>query len=91
MQHPGFVALDSPLIAYKEATDENMQITETDSKPLLRTSSVVRLRPTNLLVDNTEPPADFQATATHFTKNPDIPRYGFFPPLQITPRKGMIP
>ena len=88
MPHPGFVVLDSPLIAYKEPTDENMQITGTDLKQrfyehLQSFAGAQQI----FIVDNTEPPVEFQAMATHFTKNPAIPRYGLFPPLQPSQSK----
>lgn len=83
MPHPGFVVLDSPLIAYKEPTDENMQITGTDLKQRFYEHLQSFAGDQQIfIVDNSEPPADFHAMATHFTKNPDIPRYGFFPPLE---------
>ena len=31
------------------------------------------------VVDNTDPPDEFLAKATHFTRNEKIPRYGLFP------------
>ena len=83
MPHPGFVVLDSPLIAYKEPTDENMQITGTDLKQRFYEHLQSFAGDQQIfIVDNSEPPADFHAMATHFMKNPDIPRYGFFPPLE---------
>ena len=85
MPHPGFVVLDSPLIAYKEPTDENKQITGTDLKQRFYEHLRSLARDQQIfIVDNTEPPVEFQAMATHFTKNPEIPRYGLFPHTQDT-------
>jgi hypothetical protein len=89
MPHPGFVVLDSPLIAYKEPTDENMQITGTDLKQRFYEHLQSFAGDEQIfIVDNTEPPAEFQAMATHFTENPSIPRYGLFPPLQPSQPKA---
>jgi len=88
MPHPGFVVLVSPLIAYKEPTDENMQITGTDLKQRFYEHLQSFAGEQQIfIVDNTEPPAEFQAMATHFTKNPTIPRYGLFPPLDTPESK----
>lgn len=80
MPHPGFVILDSPLIAYKEPKVEDEGITGTDLKPRFYEHLETFAGAQQIfVVDNTEPPAHFIAKATHFTKNPAIPRYGLFP------------
>jgi hypothetical protein len=80
MPHPGFVVLDSPLIAYKEPKADDEGISGTDLKvrfyEYLETFAGEQQV---FIVDNTEPPPDFLAKATHFTKNPAIPRCGLFP------------
>lgn len=85
MPHPGFVILDSPLLAYKEPKGEDEGIAGTDLKlkfyeHLQRFSGDQQV----FVVDNTEPPAPFQAMALQFTANPDIPRYGLFPHIPKT-------
>jgi hypothetical protein len=80
MPHPGFVILDSPLIAYKEPQVEDEDITGTDLKPcfyehLERFAGSQQI----IVVDNTDPPPEFVSKSTHFTQNPAIPRYGLFP------------
>jgi hypothetical protein len=80
MPHPGFVILDSPLIAYKEPSADDEGISGTDLKPrfyehLEKFAGDQQI----FVVDNTDPPQSFLAKATHFTKNPAIPRYGLFP------------
>jgi hypothetical protein len=83
MPHPGFVILDSPLIAYKEPKVEDEGITGTDLKPRFYEHLEMFAGAQQIfVVDNTEPPAHFLANATHFTKNPAIPRYGLFPHLE---------
>jgi hypothetical protein len=80
MPHPGFVILDSPLLAYKEPKGEDEGIAGTDLKlkfyeHLQRFAGDQQV----FIVDNTEPPASFQTMALQFTANPEIPRYGLFP------------
>jgi hypothetical protein len=82
MPHPGIVVLDSPLIAYKEPKIEDENISGTDLKPRFYQHLETFAGSQQIfVVDNTEPPKDFLLKATQFTKNPDIPRYGLFPPL----------
>ncbi len=83
MPHPGFVILDSPLIAYKEPKVDDEGISGTDLKPrfyehLEKFAGEQQI----FIVDNTEPPPSFLPKATHFTKNPAIPRCGLFPCLK---------
>lgn len=83
MPHPGFVVLDSPLIAYKEPKIDDEGISGTDLKPRFYQHLEAFAGDQQIfIVDNTEPPVDFLPKATHFTKNPTIPRYGLFPPRQ---------
>jgi hypothetical protein len=86
MPHPGFVVLDSPLIAYKEPKIDDENISGTDLKPRFYEylESFAGSQQV-FIVDNTEPPTEFLAKATHFTKNPAIARYGLFPHLTKTP------
>ena len=80
MPHPGFVILDSPLIAYKEPSVEDEGISGTDLKPRFYEHLETFAGGQQIfIVDNTEPPPSFAAKAQHFTKNPAIPRYGLFP------------
>jgi archaellum component FlaC len=85
MSHPGFVILDSPLLAYKEPKGEDEGIAGTDLKPrfyehLEKLAGEQQI----FVVDNTEPPANFRAKALQFTHNPEIPRYGLFPHIEKT-------
>jgi hypothetical protein len=80
MPHPGFVILDSPLIAYKEPSVDDEGISGTDLKPRFYEHLETFAGSQQIfVVDNTDPPPSFLAKATHFTKNPAIPRYGLFP------------
>jgi len=83
MPHPGFVILDSPLIAYKEPKIEDEGVAGTDLKPRFYEYLESFVGEEQIfIVDNTDPPAAFIPKATHFTKNPKIPRYGLFPHLK---------
>lgn len=83
MPHPGFVILDSPLIAYKEPSADDEGISGTDLKPRFYEHLETFAGDQQIfVVDNTEPPPSFMAKATHFTKNPAIPRCGLFPCLK---------
>ena len=80
MPHPGFVILDSPLIAYKEPSADDEGISGTDLKPRFYEHLETFAGDQQIfIVDNTDPPPSFMEKAKHFTKNPAMPRYGLFP------------
>ena len=83
--HPGFIILDSPLIAYKEPKADDEGIISTDLKlrfyEHLQTFAGAEQI---FIVDNTDPPEHFLDNATQFTGNPAIPRCGLFPCLPKT-------
>ena len=83
MPHPGFVILDSPLIAYKEPMPDDEDISSSDLKPrfyehLEKFAGSQQI----FVIDNTDPPAEYAAKGTHFTANEKYGRYGLFPPLK---------
>jgi hypothetical protein len=85
MSHPGFVILDSPLLAYKEPKGEDEGIAGTDLKPrFYKHLEKLAGHQQIFVVDNTEPPENFRAKALQFTHNPEIPRYGLFPHIEKT-------
>ncbi|MDX0559437.1 AAA family ATPase [Sinorhizobium medicae] len=82
LPHPGFVVLDSPLLAYwkPEGEDDDLRGTALKTnfyKYLVGMSKDCQV----IVVENEHPPAfvDGQAKVTVFTKNPAVGRYGFFP------------
>lgn len=88
MPHPGFVILDSPLLAYKEPQGDDENIAGTDLKErfyehLLKFIGAQQL----FIVENTEPPALLLDNINHetFTGNPNEGRYGLFPPIVKRP------
>ncbi|MGB0124750.1 MAG: hypothetical protein WBP63_15020, partial [Silvibacterium sp.] len=83
MPHPGFVILDSPLIAYKEPMPDDENITSTDLKPrfyehLEKFSGDQQI----FVIDNTDPPPEYASKGIHFTANEKLGRYGLFPPVK---------
>jgi len=85
MPHPGFVILDSPLIAYKEPKADDEGISGTDLKArFYEHLETFAGHEQVFIVDNTEPPPNFVPKATQFTKNPAIPRYGLFPHIKAS-------
>ena len=80
MPHPGFVILDSPLLAYKEPKGEDEGVAGTDLKPrFYEHLSTFAGSEQIFIVENTTPPENFLDKALEFTGNPDIPRCGLFP------------
>ena len=80
MPHPGFVILDSPLLAYKEPMPDDENITASDLKPrfyehLEKFSGDQQI----FVIDNTDPPPEYAAKGIHFTANEKFGRYGLFP------------
>jgi len=82
LPHPGFVVLDSPLLAYWKPEGEHDDLRGSTLKQkfyeyLLGLSNAVQV----IVVENEHPPefVEKQAQVTVFTKNPSVGRYGFFP------------
>jgi hypothetical protein len=82
LPHPGFVVLDSPLLAYWKPEGEEDDLSGTDLKEKFY-RYLLGLHKDNqvIIVENQHPP-DFvfkEGKVTLFTKNPHQGRYGFFP------------
>lgn len=84
LSHPGFVVLDSPLLAYwKPETSEDRMILEGSNlksqfyEYLANNCSDSQI----IIIENEHPPLNIggRITSTTFTKNPNEGRYGFFP------------
>ncbi|UTW59512.1 hypothetical protein KFE96_04195 [Kordiimonas sp. SCSIO 12603] len=85
LPHPGFVVLDSPLLAYykPEGEDDSLQgstLKKKFYKYLIEEHSDSQV----IIVENEHPPESFekQLDLTVFTKNPNHGRFGLLPPLQ---------
>jgi len=83
LSHPGFVMLDSPLLAYSEPEgEEDVQLAGTDLKERFYEYLAKNLKDEQVtIIENQHPPLEVrdQIKFTDFTKNPNEGRYGFFP------------
>ncbi len=90
LPHPGFVVLDSPLLAYKspdesedaDLSEEDIALAESDVKPRFYDYLSHNLQDSQVVIlENTPPPQGLEARSNviHFTKREDFGRYGFFP------------
>jgi AAA domain-containing protein len=80
--HPGFVMLDSPLLAYREPEGTEEDLIGTDLKDQFY--SYLSDWPEDrqvVIVENTDPPEAIRGRpqVIFFSKNPHSGRYGFFP------------
>jgi rubrerythrin len=88
MPHPGFVILDSPLIAYKEPMPDDEDISASDLKSrfyehLEKFAGSQQV----FVIDNTDPPSEYATKGIHFTANEKHGRYGLFPPVKKPAKK----
>ena len=82
LPHPGFVVVDSPLVAYREPGEaENAQLVGSGVREAFFESLSRKDAPGQVVVlENVEPAADLtQIQHVRFTKDCDHGRYGFFP------------
>ncbi len=82
LAHPGFVVLDSPLLAYKEPEGKEDDLRGTDVKDRFYEYLASNLGQDQVIVmENEAPPKSVYDSIflTVFTKNPHQGRYGFFP------------
>lgn len=87
LKHPRFLVLDSPLTTYKgkdsgqNQTDEKIgeDIQNMFYESLANLPNIEKIQV--IIVENKDPPADVakRVNYTHFTKNVNVPRYGFYP------------
>lgn len=84
-RHPGFVVLDSPLTTYKKADQERGEkdeSVESDMVYALYRDLCDSYKDEQIIIfDNQEPDEDLRSMMNyiHFSKNPSVGRYGFFP------------
>ncbi|MEW6351280.1 MAG: hypothetical protein AB1646_19675 [Thermodesulfobacteriota bacterium] len=82
LPHPGFVVLDSPLLAYYEPEGNEDDLKGTDLKDRFYEYLTAKEDCGQVIVIENEPPATSipgTISTTIFTKNPHQGRYGFFP------------
>jgi hypothetical protein len=85
--HPGFVVLDSPLLAYRapEGNEDDLRGTDLDQQFYAYLAAQGSDRQT-IIVENDNPPEAVRTRplVTMFTGNPHSVRYGLFPPDKPT-------
>ncbi len=82
LAHPGFVVLDSPLLAYREPDPDSEGVRASDLKDRFYESVAdVARRGQVIIIENEAPPSFLLDTihSVHFSGNPSIGRYGLFP------------
>ena len=81
LSHPGFIALDTPLLAYREPEGEEDDLTGTDVQNKFYEYLSQHTDRQTIILENADPPdivKDNDQTL-FFSKNPHQGRYGFFP------------
>lgn len=87
LPHPGFVVMDSPLLAYFEPDGDEDDLRGTDLKLRFYRYLIERHGESQIIViENTPPPDELldRMALTNFTKNPHHGRYGLFPHIAQT-------
>ena len=82
LPHPGFVVLDSPLLAYWKPEGEDDDLRGTDLKEMFYRYLLGLHKNSQVIIVENQHPPDFvykEGTVTVFTKNLHQGRYGFFP------------
>lgn len=82
LPHPGFVVLDSPLLAYEKPEDDTDDLSETDvNLRFLQSLATWTSTQTIILENRKSVPPEFSdgEGITRFTKSTTLGRYGFFP------------
>lgn len=83
LPHPGFIVLDSPLLAYWKPEGSDDDLSGTGLKENFYRYLMGISKKNQVIVIENEHPPDFvgkEIPVTVFTKNPNSGRYGFFPP-----------
>ena len=82
LPHPGFVVLDSPLLAYWKPEGDDDDLRGTDLKEMFYRYLLGLRKDSQIIIVENEHPPDFvsgEGNVIVFTKNPHQGRYGFFP------------
>lgn len=85
LPHPGFVVMDSPLLAYFEPDGDEDDLRGTDLKLRFYRYLIERHADSQIIIiENTPPPEELadRMALTVFTKNPHHGRYGLFPHIE---------
>ncbi len=85
MPHPGLLVVDSPLVVYRQADDQNSdpgdESFSTDVKEAFYRSLSAAVGIQVIICENDDPPADLSANIIHFTGTNEG-RYGFIPKVK---------
>jgi rubrerythrin len=85
MPHPGLLVVDSPLVMYRQADDQNSdpgdESFSTDVKEAFYRSLSAAVGIQVIICENDDPPADLSANIIHFTGTNEG-RYGFIPKVK---------
>lgn len=81
LPHPGFIALDTPLLAYREPEGEEDDLTGTDVQERFYEYLANHSQRQTIILENADPPDALKdkTQTIFFSKNPHQSRYGFFP------------
>jgi len=81
LPHPGFIALDTPLLAYREPEGEEDDLSGTDVQNRFYEYLAEHSERQTIILENADPPDTLKSHSQtlFFSKNPHHGRYGFFP------------
>lgn len=81
LPHPGFVVIDTPLLAYREPDGEEDDLSGTDVQERFYEYLAAQQSGQVIILENVDPPQSVKDLdqSIFFTKNPHSGRYGFFP------------
>jgi hypothetical protein len=86
LPHPGFVVLDSPLVAFREPDSPDALKSDDVKGAFYGTLAECSEDEQIIILENEDPPRELQDRINyiHFTKVPGLDRYGFFPVVPET-------
>jgi hypothetical protein len=81
LPHPGFVVLDTPLLAYREPEGDEDDLSGTDVQDKFYEYLIAQDERQVIILENNDPPevVKRRSQTIFFSKNPHHGRYGFFP------------
>jgi hypothetical protein len=81
LSHPGFVVLDTPLLAYREPEGDDDDLSGTDVQDRFYDHLMTLKDRQAIILENNDPPENIKkhSQTLFFSKNPHLGRYGFFP------------
>lgn len=81
LPHPGFLVIDSPLLAYREPEDLEDDLSGTDVQDKFYAFFNTWTNTQIIIIENITPPTEVSSlpSSVMFSKNPNYGRYGLFP------------